>query len=179
MIFEKTNLTDAYIVVPTPLSDARGMFFRYYCKEEFKKINHTKEFVQLNQSVNKIKGTIRGMHFQKAPYEEIKLVRCIKGSVFDVIVDLRPHSNTYLQWFGSVLSPENLKMMYIPSGFAHGFQTLEDDTQLLYHHTEFYTPSADAGINYLDPQLKINWPLEPKMVSDKDNNLPFINSIKF
>lgn len=177
MIFEKTKIKDAYIVFPNVLKDERGEFFRYFCKNEFEKINHRKEFVQFNQSINKVKGTIRGMHYQKSPHSEIKLIRCIRGSVFDVIVDLRPNSDTYLKWFGEVISAENKKMMYVPEGFAHGFQTLENDSELIYHHTEYYSPSSDAGINYLDTSLKINWPLEPVMVSEKDRNLPFINSI--
>lgn len=179
MKFEKTDLNDAYLITPAPIMDERGMFFRYYCKDAFKKIDHNKDFVQFNQSINLVKGTVRGMHFQKSPHEEVKLVRCIKGSVFDVIVDLRPKSSTFLKWFGAVLSPENLKMMYVPEGFAHGFQTLEDDTQLLYHHTEYYAPGVDAGINFLDPDLKINWPLPILQISEKDKNLPFFNSINF
>jgi dTDP-4-dehydrorhamnose 3,5-epimerase len=175
MIFEETTLKGAYVVSLQLLTDARGGFARTFCKKEFQQINHQKEFVQLNHSYNTFKGTVRGMHFQLPPYQEIKLIRCIKGTVIDVIVDLRENSPTFLQHVSVELSAENKKMMYVPENFAHGFQTLEDDTELIYHHTQFYTPQADTGIRFNDPMLKINWPLEPVMVSEKDKNYKLID----
>jgi len=175
MIFTETTLSGAYVITPTPIGDERGKFARVFCKNEFSKINHNKEFVQFNHSVNKIKGTVRGMHFQKHPFSEIKLIRCIKGSVYDVIVDLRPESDTYLKWFGETISAENMKMMYVPEGFAHGFQTLEEQSELLYHHTNYYTPCSEGGINYADKTINIKWLLPVTLVSDKDKTLPFIN----
>ena len=175
MIFEETTLKGAYVVSLQLLTDARGGFARTFCKKEFQQINHQKEFVQLNHSYNTFKGTVRGMHFQLPPYQEIKLIRCIKGAVIDVIVDLRENSPTFLQHVAVELSAENKKMMYVPENFAHGFQTLEDDTELIYHHTQFYTPQADTGIRFNDPLLKINWPLEPVMVSEKDKNYKLID----
>jgi dTDP-4-dehydrorhamnose 3,5-epimerase len=175
MKFITTLLKDAYIIEPASFEDERGKFTRVFCKNEFSKIGHTKEFVQFNHSLTKLKGTVRGMHFQRTPYEEIKLIRCIRGSVFDVIVDVRPQSPTFLKWFGEVLSADNMKMMYVPEGFAHGFQTLESDCELLYHHTQFYTPQYENGVNSLDKLIDIKWPLEISLITDKDRSLPFIN----
>jgi len=176
MIFEELQLKGSYVISLNLLSDARGGFARTYCKKEFEQIGHKKEFVQMNHSFNTHKGTLRGMHFQKEPHQEIKLIRCIKGAVIDVIVDLRKDSPTFLKHAMVELSSENKKMIYVPENFAHGFQTLEDDSELIYHHTEFYTPSADAGICYNDPVLNIDWPLPPVMVSDKDKSYPLIDS---
>jgi len=170
MTFEETKLKGAYVISLNLLTDARGGFTRTFCKREFEKIGHAKEFVQMNQSYNTYKGTIRGMHFQKHPYQEIKLIRCVKGAVLDVIVDLRPDSETYLQHVAVEISEQNKKMIYVPENFAHGFQTLTDNAELIYHHTEYYTPQADAGLLYNDPALNIAWPLPPVMVSDKDRS---------
>lgn len=175
MNFEETTLKGAYVVSLQLLTDTRGGFARTFCKKEFQQINHHKEFVQLNHSYNTFKGTIRGMHYQLPPYQEIKLIRCVKGAVLDVIVDLRANSPTFLQHFSVELSAENKKMMYVPENFAHGFQTLQDNSELIYHHTQFYAPQADTGIRFNDPMLKINWPLEPIMVSEKDKNYKLID----
>jgi dTDP-4-dehydrorhamnose 3,5-epimerase len=177
MIFEETMLKGAYIVSLQLLTDTRGGFARTFCKKEFERINHQKEFVQLNHSYNTFKGTIRGMHFQAPPYQEIKLIRCVKGAVLDVIIDLRKNSPTFLQHFKVELSAENKKMMYVPGNFAHGFQTLEDNSELIYHHTQFYTPHADTGLRFDDPLLDIKWPLEPIMVSEKDKKYKLIDQI--
>jgi len=158
-----------------PFADERGWFARYYCKDEFKQIGHNKEWVQLNHSVTYAKGAIRGMHFQQAPFKEIKLVRCIAGAVFDVIIDLRKSSQTFLKWLGVELSAENKKMLYIPEGFAHGFQCLSDNCELLYHHTEFYTPDAEAGIRHDDPMISIQWPLPVTTVSKRDAVHPYLD----
>jgi dTDP-4-dehydrorhamnose 3,5-epimerase len=176
MIFEETQLKGAYIVSLQLLQDQRGAFARTYCKKEFAEIGHNKEFVQINQSYNTTKGTIRGMHFQLPPYQEIKLIRCIKGAVLDVIVDLRKNSKTFLHYFAVELSAENRKAIYVPENFAHGFQTLEDNSELIYQHTEYYTAQADAGIRFDDPALNISWTLPPVMVSEKDMHYSLIDS---
>ena len=170
MKFIPTILNGSFTIQLDPINDERGWFARYFCKKEFSTIGHNKEWVQMNHSFSLKKGTLRGMHFQKPPYSEIKLVRCIQGSVFDVIIDLRKDSPTFLKWFGTELSAENKLMMYIPEGFAHGFQTLEDNSGLLYMHTAYYSPEAEDGLRYNDPQVNISWPLEISEISMRDNN---------
>ncbi len=175
MIFTQTKLQGSYLIDLSPFCDERGWFVRYYCKNEFSEIGHTKDWVQMNHSVSYKKGTLRGMHYQIQPFSEIKMVRCIAGVVFDVIVDLRKGSSTFLQWFGAELSAENKTMMYIPEGFAHGFQCLSENCELLYHHTAVYNSEAEAGIKYNDSKLNIEWPLPVTVISDRDNVHPFIN----
>lgn len=168
MTFEPTPLQGSYIVTLLPKGDNRGWFMRSFCKKEFGAIGHIKEWVQMNHSFTATKGTIRGMHFQEAPYQEIKMVRCIAGSVFDVIVDIRAQSPTYLHWFGTELSAANKQMLYIPEGFTHGFQTLTDNAELLYHHSAFYEPGHESGILYNDPKINIRWPLPVAEISERD-----------
>jgi dTDP-4-dehydrorhamnose 3,5-epimerase len=178
MIFQETPLKDLYIIELCSQKDERGYFARSFCKSEFMSIGFDKEFVQFNHSYNRIKGTIRGLHFQTPPFEETKLIRCVQGSVYDVAVDLRADSPTYLQFFGIELSDKNLISILIPEGFAHGFQTLEDHTSLIYHHTSFYTPNSESGIRYNDPSLNINWPLPAENISVKDLSYSTIKSLK-
>lgn len=168
MKFIPTALDGAFIIEPTFIQDDRGSFMRTYCKREFKEINFSAEWVQLNHSISLKRGTIRGMHFQNPPFGEVKLVRCIVGSVYDVIVDLRKGSKTFLQWIGVELSSNNKRMLYIPRGFAHGFQTLEENCELIYHHSEFYDKAAEDGVNYNDPIIGINWPLDVTVISERD-----------
>jgi dTDP-4-dehydrorhamnose 3,5-epimerase len=175
MIFTPTSLGGSYLIDLDIKADERGWFARYYCKNEFETIGHAKEWVQMNHSVTYRKGSIRGMHFQVYPYREIKMLRCIAGSVFDVIVDLRKGSDTFLKWFGAELSAENKKMLYIPEGFAHGFQSLTDNCELLYHHSEFYVPAAEAGIRYNDPLINVKWPLPTTIVSARDAEHPYLD----
>lgn len=175
MIFKETPLASAYIIDLEPFQDERGLFARTFCKNEFAEIGHEKEFVQFNHSETSTRGSIRGVHYQKPPYAETKLIRCIKGKVFDILVDIRQGSPTFLQWYGVELSAENKRMIYIPEGFAHGFQTLEPDTHLIYHHTAFYTPGFEGGLKYDDPRIGINWPLEPTVLSEKDQKYPLID----
>ena len=175
MIFTPTKLTGSYVIDVNSYADERGWFARFYCKNEFKEIGYNKEWVQLNHSVTNKKGTIRGMHYQKRPYSEIKMIKCITGSVFDVIIDLRESSSSFLKWFGITLSAENKKMLYIPEGFAHGFQCLEDKCELIYHHSEFYTPEAEAAIRYDDPKINIQWPLPATILSSKDKNHSYLD----
>jgi dTDP-4-dehydrorhamnose 3,5-epimerase len=176
MKFTKTGLEGAYIIQINPFIDDRGKFFRVFCKEDFKKIGLNKEFIQINQSVNTLKGTLRGIHYQIPPPGDCKLIRCITGKVHDIIVDIREGSETFLHYFATELSGENLKMIYITEGFAHGFITLEDNTQLIYQHTSSYLPKQEAGIRYNDPLLNIKLPIEPIIISEKDQNLPLLNT---
>jgi dTDP-4-dehydrorhamnose 3,5-epimerase len=175
MIFTPTVLAGSYIIDLEPFTDDRGWFARFYCKKEFEQIGHHQEWVQLNHSVSYRQGTVRGMHFQVQPYREIKMVRCIAGAVYDVIIDLREGSSTFLQYMGVELSAANKRMLYIPEGFAHGFQTLTDHCELIYHHTEFYNPKAEAGVRYNDPLIHINWPLPVSTISDRDAGHPLLD----
>jgi dTDP-4-dehydrorhamnose 3,5-epimerase len=175
MIFKPTFLKGSYEIELKPLKDDRGWFVRTFCKNEFKEIGHEKEWVQMNHSYTAQKGSLRGMHFQLPPHREIKLVRCVRGKVYDVIVDLRKNSATFLQWFGLELSADKMNMIYIPEGFAHGFQTLTDNCELVYCHSEFYVPNAESGLRYNDSVLKINWPLSVSNISERDNNHALLN----
>lgn len=175
MTFSPTPLQGSYVIDLAPFRDERGWFARTYCENEFEEIGHTAKWVQMNHSYTAKRGTIRGMHFQVPPYREIKMVRCVRGKVFDVIVDIRRNSQTFLQWFGLELSADAMNMLYIPAGFAHGFQTLSDDCELIYHHSEFYTPGAEGGIKYNDPAVDIRWPLEVLFISERDLNHPVLN----
>lgn len=172
MIFTKTNLQCAYVIDIEKKEDDRGFFARTFCANEFADNNLESKFVQANTSFNYKKGTLRGMHYQKSPYEEDKLVRCTKGSIFDVIIDLRKDSPTYKKWFGIELSAENRKSLFVPKGFAHGYMTLEDNSEVTYLVTQFYTPDADSGIKFNDPAFSIEWPITPVLVSERDLNHP-------
>jgi dTDP-4-dehydrorhamnose 3,5-epimerase len=172
MIIEPTPLEGAYLVRLNHLKDERGWFARTYCADIFAEHGLMTQFVQCNHSYNARKGTLRGMHFQKEPHGEVKLVRCTKGRCFDAIVDLRPDSKTHLQWFGVELSANNGVCMYIPEGFAHGFQTLEDDTELFYQMGSRYQPESASGIPYDDPAFSIQWPdAKGAIISERDLRL--------
>jgi dTDP-4-dehydrorhamnose 3,5-epimerase len=173
--FIPTILKGSYIIEPDSIADDRGMFMRTYCKKEFSSIGFNGEWVQMNHSFSFKKGTIRGMHFQKYPFGEVKLVKCIKGAILDVIVDIRKDSSTYLQWTGVEISAENKRMLFIPEGFAHGFQTLSEDTELIYHHSNFFNAEAEVGLMYNDPMLAIEWPLELTSISKRDLSHLLIN----
>jgi len=175
MIFTPSELEGVYFIGLQPVGDSRGWFSRTYCKNEFAQIGHTKEWVQMNHSFTSRKGTVRGMHYQLPPFSEIKMVRCIAGAVLDVVVDLRTGSPTFLHHTSIELSAKNKKMIYIPEGFAHGFQCLEDDCELIYHHSAFYTPGAEGGIRYDDPKIGIQWPLPVTEMSDRDKSHPLLN----
>ena len=170
----QTSLNNAFVIKPEAFNDKRGIFTRIFCEKELQKILDGKKIVQINHSLTKRKGTLRGMHFQHPPKAEIKLVRCLRGRVFDVLVDLRKYSTTFLKWYGTILSRENMKMINIPVGFAHGFQTLEQNCEMLYLHTEFYSPLHEGGIRYDDLAIGIKWPLEITEVSEKDRNYPLL-----
>ncbi|MGZ3952059.1 MAG: dTDP-4-dehydrorhamnose 3,5-epimerase [Flavisolibacter sp.] len=175
MIFTPNILEGSYVIDLEPYSDERGWFARFFCKDEFRQIGHNKEWVQLNHSTTYEKGALRGMHFQIAPYKEVKMVRCIAGAVYDVVVDLRKDSATFLGWFGTELSAENKKMIYIPEGFAHGFQCLSNICELIYFHTEYYKPDSEAGVRFDDPLLNIEWPLQVTTISERDKSHPYLS----
>ena len=168
MIFTETSLPGVYMIDIQRIGDSRGFFSRFWCSKEFEAQGLSFEVAQINVSHNAEAGTLRGLHFQRAPHAEAKVVACTSGSVFDVAVDVRPGSPTYLQWFGAELNSEDRQMLYIPAGFAHGYQTLEDDTGLLYLVSEFYTPDAESGLRFDDPAIGIEWPLPVASISDKD-----------
>lgn len=175
MKFIETKLKGACIIEPERLEDERGFFARSFCQNEFEAHGLNPRVVQCNISYNKREGTLRGMHYQVAPMAEAKLVRCTRGAIYDVIIDLRPESPTYCQWAPVELTADNRGMLYIPEGFAHGFQTLEDDTEVLYQMSEFYTPDCVRGVRWDDPAFGIEWPLNTKIISEKDKNYPLIN----
>jgi dTDP-4-dehydrorhamnose 3,5-epimerase len=176
MIFNPTPLRNAYTIDWEPRSDERGLFARTFCAEEFGRHGLVSAFVQANISDNRLTGTVRGMHFQKPPHAEVKLVRCVRGAIFDVIIDIRPESPTYRMWFGTILSAENGTMMYVPEGFAHGYQTLADDSTAFYLVSEPYTPHAETGVRYDDPIIGVTWPLPTTNVSSKDSDWPLLDS---
>jgi len=168
LIFTETKLKGSYIIDIEPIEDERGFFARSWCRKEFAAHGLNPDLVQCNISYNKKKGTLRGMHYQAAPHGEVKLVRCTRGSIYDVIVDLREGSETLRQWVGFELSQENRRLLYIPEGFAHGFQTLEDNTEVFYQMSEYYMPEYARGIRWDDSALSIEWPLKKTIVSSKD-----------
>ena len=175
MKFEETKLAGSYVADIFAAEDERGWFARTFDKDEFKKINFDGEWVQLNHSFTNVAGTVRGMHYQLPPFAEIKLVRCVAGAIFDVIIDLRKNSDTFLKWFGTELSAKNKKMIYIPEGFAHGFQTLTDNCELIYHHSQFYKPGFEGGIKYDDMMINIKWPGKIINISKRDEQHKYLD----
>lgn len=176
MKFTETPLKGAYVITQTPFQDHRGIFARIFCQNELKEIGLDKSVVQINHSVTLHRGAVRGMHYQKLPHAEIKIVKCIRGGIFDVILDIRRGSDTFLQWYAVELTPENMKMMYIPEGFAHGFQVVEGNSELLYLHTKFYNADYEGAIRYDDPRIGIEWLLEVTEVSERDRHHPLLTS---
>ncbi len=174
MNFRETKLSGAYVVDLQPFTDDRGQFARAWCNEEFARQGLVADYVQSNVSVNPRRGTLRGLHYQEAPHAEVKLVRCVRGAIWDVIVDLRPRSSTYGQWLGVELTPQALTMLYVPEGFAHGFQVLADDTEVNYLVSSPYSPHAARGVRYDDPAIGVHWPLEVTSISDNDRSWPLM-----
>lgn len=175
MIFTETKLRGAYVIEPQPLNDERGFFARTWSGEEFSAKGLNANLVQCNTSNNKLKGTVRGMHFQSPPHEEAKLIRCTAGALYDVIVDLRPDSPTWGQWFGIELTRQNLRMIYVPEGFAHGYQTLADDTDVFYQVSAYYHQESASGVRWDDPTIAIDWPLQISVISERDRKLPSVD----
>lgn len=172
MQFVATEIGGAYIVELERKEDARGFFARTWCQEEFKNQGLISRVAQSNLSWNRRKGTLRGMHYQVAPFEESKLVRCTRGAIYDVIVDLRSSSHSYKKWIGVELTASNHRALYVPEGFAHGFLTLVDDTEVVYQVSESYHPDSERGARFDDLAFKILWPAEIQVVSEKDKNWP-------
>ena len=175
MIFKETPIKGAYLVDIKRIADDRGFFGRAFCQHEMKAHGLNEVIAQTNLSHNPTKGTLRGLHYQAAPHEESKLVRCTRGSLFDVLVDLRKGSPTYCQWFGVILTADSFTMLYVPEGCAHGFLTLEDNTDIMYQVSNYYAPDAEKGLLWNDPAFNIEWPFEPTLISDKDRNQPPFN----
>jgi dTDP-4-dehydrorhamnose 3,5-epimerase len=172
MRFEPSPLAGAVVVDVERYADARGFFGRVFCQDEFRAAGLPTDFVQASVSYNVKRGTLRGMHFQAAPREEPKLVRCTRGAIHDVIVDVRRHSPTHRQWFAVELSADNRRALYIPPGFAHGFQTLVDDCEILYQMAERYTPELARGVRWNDPAFAIAWPIADPFMSERDAGYP-------
>jgi dTDP-4-dehydrorhamnose 3,5-epimerase len=175
MRFTETPLQGAFVINLEPRGDDRGWFARFFCQREYDQHNLRRDIVQVNTSFSKYQGTLRGMHYQLAPKAEDKIVRCLRGALLDVIVDVRADSPTFLQHFSIELSAENRTMLYVPQGFAHGFITLVPDTEAFYLVTEYYSPQHERGLRYNDPKLGIQWPCEPTVISDKDRAHPDFN----
>jgi dTDP-4-dehydrorhamnose 3,5-epimerase len=172
MIILPTRLVDARLIDLEPKPDERGFFARSWCRRELAAHGVDADIAQESVSYNRVAGTLRGLHFQKPPHEEAKIVRCTRGAIFDVIVDLRPRSPTYRQWEGFHLNAENRRALYVPKGFAHGFQTLGDDTEVFYQISAFHAPAAAAGLRYNDPAFGISWPLPVRSISERDSTAP-------
>lgn len=172
MLFTETKLKGAFVLVPERREDNRGFFARTFCQREFEAHGLNPVVVQCNIAYNNKKGTLRGMHFQNPPFQEAKLVRCTKGAILDVILDLRPNSPTYKRWASAELSEDNHKMLYIPEGFAHGYQTLTETTEIIYQVSQFYAPESASGVRHNDPAFGIDWPLEVSAISELDKSWP-------
>lgn len=177
MNFQELELAGVQLITPTRSEDERGYFMRTWCREEFTRAIGTIDFVQASQSYNRQAGTLRGLHYQRAPHGEAKLVRCIRGSVYDVVADIRPSSPTYGQWIGVELSQSNGHALFIPEGLAHGFQTLDDDTELAYQISVAYRPEMAGGVRWNDRTLNIRWPLPVTMMSRRDMELPDLATV--
>ncbi len=176
MKINDTPLKKVHVVDASPIADARGSFARWFCARELEPLLELREITQINHSKTLKVGSIRGMHMQKSPHAEMKFIRCIKGKVWDVALDVRAGSPTFLQWHAQELSAGNNRMMVIPEGCAHGFQVLEPDSELLYLHTAYYEPSSEFGINYADPKINIKWPLPVGDLSDRDASYPLLTA---
>jgi dTDP-4-dehydrorhamnose 3,5-epimerase len=172
VIFHETKLAGVFLVELERYTDERGFFARAFCVREFRKRGLHSAFVNTNVSFSRARGTLRGMHYQIPPHAEAKLVRCTRGAMFDVIVDLRPESETFEQWIGAELTQEDRRMLYVPEGFAHGFLTLTDHVEVTYQVSAFYAPAAERGFRYDDPAFAIEWPLDVRVVSEKDRRWP-------
>ncbi|MCE5317040.1 MAG: dTDP-4-dehydrorhamnose 3,5-epimerase [Parachlamydia sp.] len=172
MQFKENSLEGSYLIDLEKRGDERGFFARLFCSQEFAQHGLEERFIQANDSLSTRKGTLRGMHYQLEPMAETKLVRCLSGSLYDVILDIRPDSLTFGQSFGAILSAENRRMMYVPKGFAHGFLTLDDNVEVIYFVSQVYSKELERGIRWNDPRFNIPWPMKPEVVSDRDQNHP-------
>ncbi|MBZ9764463.1 dTDP-4-dehydrorhamnose 3,5-epimerase [Mesorhizobium sp. CA8] len=178
MRFTETELKGVWLIEPTPVIDDRGSFTRLFCEREMADCGLVTRFVQHSRARSIRRGTLRGLHYQEEPYAEVKLVSCVRGAIFDVVVDLRPNSPTRFDWLGFELTAETMKQVYIPAGFAHGLQTLTNDVEVSYLISQFYTPHASTGVRYNDPAFSINWPFMPTAISQRDMNWPLLKTPK-
>lgn len=172
MLFHETPLPGCYVIEPERMQDHRGFFTRVWCQKELEQRGLKAEVRQSNVGFSHRKGTLRGLHYQKSPRAEVKIVRCTRGAMFDVVVDLRPHSQTHKQWFGVELTEDNGKMIYVPEGFAQGYITLADDTEMNYHTSQFFDREAASGVRYDDPAFSIKWPIDISVISEQDTKWP-------
>lgn len=172
MIFHETRLQGAFTIEIERFEDHRGSFARTFCRKEFEVHGLEGDFVQANVSVNHAKGTLRGMHYQLPPFDEVRLVRCSRGALYDVMIDLRPDSPTRGQWFATELSQDNGRAVFVPRRFAHGFITLADNTEAVYFISQYFAPQAERGIRHDDPQIAVRWPIPVQHISDKDRSWP-------
>ncbi len=177
MKFKQTSLEGAFLIDQEPRGDERGFFARYFCVKEFADNGLNTNWVQINNSLTTQKGTLRGLHYQEEPHCEIKLVRCINGSIYDVIVDVRKDSPTFGKYFGEVLSSQNRSMMYVPKGFAHGFISLEENSEVIYLVSSFYAPESERTLLFSDKNVSIDWPVAPRVISDKDKKGQALNQL--
>jgi dTDP-4-dehydrorhamnose 3,5-epimerase len=172
MTFRETKLAGVFEIEPVPIHDERGFFARTWCQKEFQSNGLSHEVAQCSLSFNTRKGTLRGMHYQVAPWQETKIVRCTSGAIYDVVLDLRPASPSFKEWIAVVLSADRRNMVYVPEGCGHGFLTLEDSTEVLYQMSEFYSPESSRGVRWNDPAFEIAWPGEPEVISERDRAYP-------
>lgn len=172
MIFQETKLKDVFEIHLEPKADERGFFARSWCQREFESHKLNPRLVQCNVSFNSRKGTLRGMHYQALPHAEAKLVRCTRGSIYDVVIDIRPESHTYRQWVSVLLTADKRNMVYVPEGCPHGFLTLADGTEVFYQMSEFYSPESARGVRWNDPAFQIIWPAEVGVISERDRTYP-------
>lgn len=177
MIFTALPLSGAYRVEQQKVEDDRGFFARFFCETEFAQHGLTNHWAQINNSRCTLAGTLRGLHFQRPPMAESKLIRCIHGAVWDVIVDLRRDSSTFGQWYGEELSAENRSMIFVPQGFAHGYLALTDGAEIIYPASQLYSPRHEGSLHWADPAVSITWPIEPKVISNKDASAPYLHEI--
>ena len=176
--FTELPLKGAYTIDLDKREDDRGFFARYWCKNEFEELGLDTNIVQINNSLSPQKGSLRGLHYQRPPKAETKIVRCIRGSIWDVIVDIREGSSTYGKWYSTELNDNNRTMMYVPQGFAHGFQTMVDNVELLYLHSEFYSKEDEGGLLYNDKEIAIDWPIPVSEISERDKLHPILNELE-
>jgi dTDP-4-dehydrorhamnose 3,5-epimerase len=176
MIFKEVNVARAFVLEVEKVEDERGFFARSWCQKEFQLHHLVPHLVQANIAFNKQKGTLRGMHYQTPPYGESKVVRCTRGVIFDVVIDLRPESPTFKQWTGVELTADNHRMLYVPENCAHGYITLEDRTEVTYLVSQFYHPEVEQGVRYDDPAFGVTWPIDVRLISQKDRSWPYVSS---
>src|SRR3990167_10636577 len=175
MKFIEQELNAVYLIQPEPVEDSRGLLRRHFCQREFREVHLFTDIKQTNISENKRKHTLRGFHCQHPPHGEAKLISCIKGSIYDIVVDLRPNSTTFCKWIQTELSEENRLSLLVPEGCANAYLTLEDNTRILYLHSNYYNPSSESGIRYNDPFFNFQWPVEPSVISEKDKSIPLFS----